>query len=151
MAYRFVFGVYFWYSLLLVYLDDRIRVFNMQLNLKNTYEVVMFDYTATPYMYLQRWDRLEYHQRLNSPWNSVITFRLGWNDPYIDELLAIKDDHILFIYRIDPITKYKQRVYEGVHSTTTLQSTKSGQIMINLYSRIYCFVRRRSIIPPEDS
>ncbi len=121
----------------------------MRLIPRDSYEIVMFDYNAVPYMYLQRWDRLEFHQRLNAPWNSIITFRLGWNDPYIDELMAIKDDHIMFIYRIDPITKYKQRVYEGIHSTTTLQSSKRGQIIINLYSQGFtALLNRRIIIPP---
>lgn len=117
---------------------------------QDTYEIIMYDHNAVPYMYLQRWDRLEYHQRVNAPWNSVITFRLGYNDPYINDLMEVEEDHVIFIYRIDPITKNKERVYEGVHSTTTIQSGKMGQVIINFYSQGFtALLARRIVVPPD--
>ena len=124
----------------------------MQLIPRDTYEIVMFDHDAVPYMYLQRWDRLEFHQRVSAPWNSILTFSLGWNDPYIDQLLEVEDDHVIFIYRIDPYTKYKQRVYEGIHSTTTIQSRKRGQVLVNMYSQGFtALLNRRVLVPPPAS
>ena len=119
----------------------------MQLIPRDSYEIIMFDYNAVPYMYLQRWDRLEFHQRLNAPGTVLLLFVWG-GMILVDELMAIKDDHIMFIYRIDPLTKYKQRVYEGIHSTTTLQSTKRGQVIINLYSQGFtALLNRRNYNP----
>ncbi|MFA7101463.1 MAG: hypothetical protein WC196_07050, partial [Bacilli bacterium] len=97
------------------------------------YTIKVYDHTGTFILFLQKWSSLEFNQRLNAPWNHQITLEFGYDDPDLVTLRSIQPDWIFEVYRIDPITLVKSKVYEGFHQTLVDQVRANGGIIINLY------------------
>src|SRR5690554_6773328 len=91
------------------------------------YEVRLYDHDFNLIGLLQGWSRLEYHQRINSPWNHLIEWRFGAEDTQrIAELSVLVPDMPILIYRGNVETGVWNRVYEGFHLPTVDQQTKNG-------------------------
>lgn len=117
------------------------------------YEVRLYDHDFNLIGLLQGWSRLEYHQRINSPWNHLIEWRFGAEDTQrIAELSVLVPDMPILIYRGNVETGAWNRVYEGFHLTTVDQQTKSGDYIITLYGSGFTdLLNRRIVIPPANS
>ena len=113
------------------------------------YEVRLYDEDSNFVTILQGWSVLEYWQRLNAPWNHTIRYDLSYDDPRLDILRSIGPDWFYLIYRTDPITLDKDKVWEGFHQTTVDQARENGDIILTLYGQGYTeWLNRRVIIPP---
>jgi hypothetical protein len=113
------------------------------------YEVRLYDEDSNFVTILQGWSVLEYWQRLNAPWNHTIRYDLSYDDPRLDTLRSIGPDWFYLIYRTDPVTLDKDKVWEGFHQTTVDQARENGDIIITLYGQGYTeWLNRRVIIPP---
>lgn len=115
----------------------------------DTYEIFLYDTTATPQIILQGWEYLEFTQRVNSPWNHNIRLRAS-NESDIASFFRndIGVDWIVLIYRTDPISKEKELVYEGFNRTVTDQLTSDGSAIFNLYGVGFTeHLKRRITIP----
>jgi len=113
------------------------------------YEVRLYDEDSNFVTILQGWSVLEYWQRLNAPWNHTIRYDLSYDDPRLDTLRSIGPDWFYLIYRTDPITLDKDKVWEGFHQTTVDQARENGDIILTLYGQGYTeWLNRRVIIPP---
>lgn len=117
------------------------------------YEVRLYDHDFNLIGLLQGWSRLEYHQRINSPWNHLIEWRFGAEDTQrIAELSVLVPDMPILIYRGNVETGAWNRVYEGFHLTTVDQQTKNGDYIITLYGSGFTdLLNRRIVIPPANS
>jgi len=113
------------------------------------YEVRLYDEDSNFVTILQGWSVLEYWQRLNAPWNHTIRYDLSYDDPRLETLRSIGPDWFYLIYRTDPVTLDKDKVWEGFHQTTVDQARKNGDIILTLYGQGYTeWLNRRVIIPP---
>lgn len=113
------------------------------------YTIMVYDHTGSLQLYLQKWSRLEYHQRINAAWNHQITLEFGYDDPDLATIRNIKPDWIIEVYRIDPSTEIKTKVYEGFNVTIVDQVRANGGIIINLYGVGFTqLLQRRIILPP---
>lgn len=112
------------------------------------YSIYIYDQDGNPYFYFVNWDRLEYAQRVNDPWNHAIQARFAHNDPRVELLRNLKRDFFVLIYRTDPATEENKLVYEGFHATSTEQVLMSGDIFFSLYGGGYTkLLERRVVIP----
>lgn len=99
-------------------------------------------------MFLTNWDRLEFSQRVNEPWNHSVQFRLDAHDPRVEALRELKRDFFVVIYRDDPVTGLRHQVYEGLHATSTEQVMMTGDIFFNIYGGGFTkLLERRVVIP----
>ena len=115
------------------------------------YEVRLYDHDFTFLRFLQGWQRLEYHQRINAPWNHLIEWRVAPDqDGVLVELGNVEPDQIITIDRVNIYTDTKTRVYEGFHYTTVDQQLKDGDYLITFYGSGFTdLLTRRIIVPPE--
>jgi hypothetical protein len=113
------------------------------------YDILVYDHTGTLQLLLQKWSRLEFHQRLNAPWNHQITLEYGYDDPDLATIRNILNDWIIEVYRIDPVTLVRTKVYEGFNVTIVDQVRANGGIILNLYGVGYTqLLQRRIVVPP---
>jgi hypothetical protein len=113
------------------------------------YDILVYDHTGTLQLFLQKWSRLEFHQRLNAPWNHQITLEYGYDDPDLATIRNILNDWIIEVYRIDPVTLVRTKVYEGFNVTIVDQVRANGGIILNLYGVGYTqLLQRRIVVPP---
>ncbi|MFA7101009.1 MAG: siphovirus ReqiPepy6 Gp37-like family protein [Bacilli bacterium] len=112
------------------------------------YTIKVYDHTGTFVLFLQKWSSLEFHQRINAPWNHQITLEFGYDDPDLVTLRSIQPDWIFEVYRIDPITLVKSKVYEGFHQTLVDQVRVNGGIILNLYGSGYTNLLQRRVVEP---
>lgn len=116
----------------------------------DSYEIFLYDTTATPRMILQGWEYLEFTQRVSSAWNHNIRLRTTYKTE-IAQLLRSESlvDWIVLVYRTDPLTKDKELVYEGFNRTLVDQLDSSGDIIFNFYGVGFTeLLDRRITIPP---
>jgi hypothetical protein len=116
----------------------------------DSYEIFLYDTTATSRMILQGWEYLEFTQRVSSPWNHNIRLRTTYKTE-IAQFLRSESlvDWIVLVYRTDPVTKNKQLVYEGFNRTLVDQLDSSGDIIFNFYGVGFTeLLDRRITIPP---
>lgn len=93
---------------------------------------------------------LEYHQRLNAPWNHQLTLEFARDDPNLELFRSISSDWIFEIYRIDPITSINTKVYEGINLTIVDQLRVGGSVILNFYGTGYTdLLKRRVVVPPD--
>jgi len=114
------------------------------------YDIRIYDHDATLRTVVHQYSRLEYHQRLNAPWNHQITIETTEEFAIATLLreLAVKPDWFILIYRTDPLTNNKDLVYEGFNQTVVDQSRTSGDLIFNLYGVGYTqLLNRRVVIP----
>lgn len=102
---------------------------------------------------LQNWEYVEFVQRLNAPWSHVIRLKESLDN---EQIQYIRDnvgrDWLVEIYRTDPITKIKTRVYDGFNRTLVLQTTGSGAVQTSLYGSGFTdLLRRRIVLPAANS
>lgn len=120
----------------------------------NLYEVRLYDNAGNFVMMPYNISRIEFHQRLNLPWNHQITIELAVDDPQVETLRQIEDDKDWFvlIFRTDPITQLRERVYEGWHITMVDQARITGDLIFNLYGSGYTqMLSRRVVVPPAGA
>lgn len=114
----------------------------------NPYSIYIYNHDGLPLMFLTHWDRLEYAQRLNDPWNHSIQVRLTAADPRVEILRNLERDYFVCIFRTDLATRENVLVYEGFHATSTEQVLSNGNIFFNLYGGGYTkLLERRLVIP----
>lgn len=117
------------------------------------YDVYLYDHTGALQTRISNWSRLEFHQRINNPWNHQITIEESFVDPdLINVLRNIVPDWFVVIYKTDQITGIKYKVYEGLQTTIVDQARATGDIIINLYGVGYThLLGRRLVIPPAGT
>lgn len=114
------------------------------------YTIIIYDHTGISQLILRKWSRLEYHQRINNAWNCQITVECSLTDPLVSTLRSVQDDWFILIYRIDPLTRLQNLVYEGFHLTLVDQVDTKGNIIFNFYSGGYADLLKRRIIVPNS-
>lgn len=115
------------------------------------YEVRLYDHNGNFKLLPQHLVRIEYHQRLNAPWNHQITVEVSKDDDQVTILRAVQDDWITRIFRIDPYTQVRSLVYSGLHVTTVDQAREAGDLIFNFYGSGYShFLTRRVVVPPAN-
>ncbi len=117
----------------------------------DSYEIFLYDTTATPRLILQGWEYLEFTQRVNSPWNHNIRLRASYKDDiaqFLRNEFAPGVDWIVLVYRTDPITKNKELVYEGFNRTLVDQLDNSGDVIFNFYGVGFTELLTRRITIP---
>lgn len=115
----------------------------------NLYEVRIYDHAGSFQIMPYNISRLEFHQRINLPWNHQITIELSVDDPLAEELRAVTKDWFIVFYRTDPISHLREKVYEGWHITTVDQARITGDLIFNLYGSGFTqMLQRRVVIPP---
>lgn len=112
------------------------------------YDIFIYDHTGDLLLILQRWSRLEYHQRTNAPWNHQITLEFGYDDPDLATLRGFEPDYMVVIYRTDPVTLVRTMVYEGFNTTVVDQVRANGGVIINLYGVGYTQLLQRRVVVP---
>jgi len=113
------------------------------------YIIKIYNHDGELYKILRRWDRLEFSQRVNDPWNHTIHLRVSPNDPLGEELRNLKRDYFILIDRYDPVTDTTDLVYEGLHQTSHEQTQMDGNIVFTLYGGGYTkLLDRRIVLPP---
>jgi hypothetical protein len=114
------------------------------------YELWLYDHDGAAQIYIQNWTRVEFHQRLSSSWNHQITVEMSVDNPNVATYRNIQKDWILRIFRTDPRTLIKTKVYEGFNTTVVDQLRISGDLIFNLYGVGFTdLLRRRVVIPIE--
>lgn len=104
---------------------------------------------ADPIALFTGWNYLEFHQRVNQPWNHMIRFDLSKDDTRVALLRSTLDiDMIINVYRTDPYTGIKDRVYEGFNRTVVDQITSTGTVIFNLYGVGFTELLKRRIVVP---
>ena len=112
------------------------------------YEVYFHKHDGSLHLVLTKWNRLEFSQRVNNPWNHIIELVLSKDDPLGSILRALKRDYIVYIYRTDSLTGERTRVYEGLHGTVYEQLRTDGNIYFGLYGSGFTkFLERREVFP----
>lgn len=114
----------------------------------NPYEIYISDHSGKLVTALQKWDRLEYSQRVNDPWNCTLDLHLSEDDPVTSIVRNIKRDYFLEIYRTDLKYNIRDRVYEGLHHTLTEQITNSGNVYFGMFSGGYTKLLERRLVFP---
>lgn len=116
------------------------------------YSIHIYDHAGTLQRVLRRWNRLEYHQRVNNAWNCQITITTALDSEIATFLRSMQDDWFTLIYRTDPLTLEKKLVYEGFHLTLVDQVDSVGNLIFNIYGGGYTdLLKRRVVIPPAGS
>lgn len=114
----------------------------------NLYEVRIYDHAGVFQIMPYNVTRIEFHQRLNLPWNHQITIELSVDDPQAAVLRTIQKDWFVCLYRIDPLNSLRRRVYEGLHITTVDQARVTGDLIFNLYGSGYTQLLQRRVVVP---
>lgn len=117
------------------------------------YDIRVYDADGNFMGPLQGWEYLEYSQRVDRPWSYYIRLTFpnvtGTEDTRLNFALAIQPDWFILIYRTDPVTLDRTRVFEGVHQTTVDQALIDGAAQVSLYGQGYTsWLTRRVIVPP---
>lgn len=117
------------------------------------YELAMFDTNGIKQNILQGWNRFEFTQRVNAPWNHALTIEMSSEDERASFFRDSVDvDWMLQAHRIDPLTNQKDLVYEGFNRTVVDQARVTGDIIFNLYGSGYTELLKRSVVvPPAGS
>lgn len=115
------------------------------------YQVYFYDHSGARVLLLQKYEYLEFHQRLNDSWNHMIRVEYSPED---EDLTFFREtlvrDFIIEIHRTDPVLGTITRVYEGFHRTLVDQINMSGVVILTLYGTGYTqLLKRRIIIPAE--
>lgn len=68
------------------------------------YTIKVYDHTGTFVLFLQKWSSLEFHQRINAPWNHQITLEFSYDDrtllPYdLSNLIGFLKSIVLILLR----------------------------------------------------
>lgn len=113
------------------------------------YTISFYNHAGELYHVLRKWDRLEFSQRVNDPWNHSIQVRVSPDDPTGELLRSLMWDYFVVIERYDPISLEKDEVYAGIHQTSSEQTQTDGNIIFTLYGAGFSkFLDRRVVIPP---
>lgn len=113
------------------------------------YTIQIYDHSGRLWKTLQGWDRLEFSQRINDPWNHSIQLTVAPNNSLCQDLRSIPPDYFVLITRYDPVTQVSTLVYEGFHATVSEQTQLDGNIFFNLYGGGYTkLLERRLVLPP---
>lgn len=116
------------------------------------YDIRIYDHDGHLWRVLRGWDRLEFSQRLNDPWNHSIQLTVSPDNPLGEELRSMPMDYFVLIYRYDPIVQSNDLVYEGFNATVSEQTQLDGNIFFNLYGGGYTkLLDRRLVLPPPGS
>ena len=115
----------------------------------NLYEIRLYDPDGIFKLIPKNLTRLEFHQRINAPWNHQITIELSKEDEEVVALRELEDDWFVRIFRTDPYTQTRSMVYSGMHITTVDQARTTGDLIFNLYGSGYTqLLTRRVVVPP---
>lgn len=118
----------------------------------NLYEIEVYSHELQLYTILPLWNRLEYTQRINAPWNHFVEIRLGAEHPALQTIRDIQKDYIFRIFRYDPLTAEKRLVYSGFHNTTVDQINSDGIVIFSLYGDGFTtLLNRRLVLPTPGS
>lgn len=118
----------------------------------NLYEIEVYNHELQLYTILPLWNRLEYTQRINAPWNHFVEIRLGAEHPALQTIRDIQKDYIFRIFRYDPLTAEKRLVYSGFHNTTVDQINSDGIVIFSLYGDGFTtLLNRRLVLPTPGS
>lgn len=112
------------------------------------YEIRLYDHDGDLLSVVQQWNRLEFHQRINAPWNHQITIEASEYDPITSIIRNLKKDYFTLIYRTDPVTLQRDLVYEGLHNTIVDQARANGSLIFNLYGAGYTTLLNRRVVLP---
>ncbi len=112
------------------------------------YEVDIRDHSGNLIVYLDTWERLEFTQRLNDPWNHTIYVRLSPDNALGPLLRSLKRDYFFTITRTDMYTAERTIVYEGFHNTSSEQMQANGDIFFSLYGSGYTVLLDRRLVLP---
>lgn len=114
------------------------------------YDIYFFDHSATRVFLLQGFKYLEFHQRVSSPWNSVMRIESAAEDPVLINFFRniLERDFITEVWRTDEVTGDRDLVYEGFHRTLIDQVKNSGIVVFTLYGVGYSQLLKRRIILP---
>lgn len=115
----------------------------------NLYEVRFYDRNKNLKFIPINLTRIEFHQRLNAPWNHQITVELSKDHPNAVLYRTIEDDWFTRIFRLDPITQTRSLVYSGFHVTTVDQAREAGDLIFNFYGSGYTHLLSRRIVLPD--
>jgi hypothetical protein len=112
------------------------------------YAVYVYNPDFTLFAQLIGYQRLEYHQRVNSPWNAQIDFTSTEGSElalFLRELGKLENrNKILYILR-DHI-----KVYEGFITTVVDQTRNDGTILFDIYSQGFTSLLSWREVVPED-
>lgn len=114
----------------------------------NLYEIEVYNHEFQLYTILPLWNRLEYTQRINAPWNHFVEIRLGSDHPILETIRSIQKDYIFRIYRYDPFSAVKSLVYSGFHNTTVDQIDSNGIVIFSLYGNGFATLLNRRLVLP---
>lgn len=114
----------------------------------NLYEIEVYNHEFDLHTALQFWNRLEYSQRINAPWNHFVEIRLGAEHPYLQTIRDIAKDFIFRVFRYDPVSGVKSLVYSGFHNTTVDQINSDGTVIFSLYGSGYATLLNRRLVLP---
>lgn len=115
----------------------------------NLYNVIVYDHEGVVYAIPPKITRIQFYQRLSSPWNHQITTEMSADDPDAEVYRNLKDDYFVHIYRTDRYTGLTERVYEGLHVTLVDQQKANGDLIFNMYGSGYTILlNRRVVVPP---
>lgn len=115
----------------------------------NLYDIRIYDHDLLLYLSTVQWNRLEFTQRINAPWNHFFELRTGIDDPIVNTIRNIKKDYIIEIYRYDPFSGERFLVYEGFHNTLVDQITSTGILIFSFYGDGFTtLLNRRIVLPP---
>lgn len=115
----------------------------------NLYEIRIYNTLGELQVIPSHVTRVEYHQRLNAPWNHQITMEFSKDDDEVETIRNIQPDWFIRMFRIDPVTQIKTRVYSGLHISLVDQGRAAGDLIFNLYGSGYTqLLTRRVVIPP---
>jgi len=121
----------------------------------NPYQVFLYNRDKTLYAQLTDYHRLEYHQRLSSPWNAQLDFNLIESSDTLTLLRNLLDkehrNKILIVRRYDSTADVWDKVYEGITTTSVHQTKQDSTILFNLYSQGYTAILNwREIVPAGE-
>lgn len=113
------------------------------------YTITVYDHTGNLYLTLRQWDRLEFSQRLNDPWNHTIQVRVSPDDSLGNTLRELPRDYFVIVERFDTLAQVTDRVYEGFHATSREQTQTDGNIFFQLFGGGFTkLLDRRVVVPP---
>lgn len=113
------------------------------------YEVFLSDHSGKLLSSLPRWDRMEFSQRVNDPWNCTLDFHLPDDDDMAKIVRSLTRDHFIEVYRTDTLTGNRFLVYEGFHHTLSEQITNSGVVYFGAFSSGYTRLLERRVVFPK--
>lgn len=114
------------------------------------YEVRLYDHAGQLQLVPNHVTRIEFHQRINAPWNHQITLEFSRDSSEVTSIRQVQPDWFIRIFRIDPITQIRSLVYSGLHITTVDQARAAGDLIFNFYGSGYTQLLTRRVVVPAS-